>query len=124
MGGGGGGQLQKNSQIFLQDEGYPTKRRKKNEASFTLDNRSNGRGDNKRLTPPTKAARGLPAPSPPATPLRCKHASRRATKDEEHAVSIVRLGPTVPRVNDNRFASIDGAAPVLVNQVVRGGGVK
>lgn len=71
---------------------------------------SNGPEDKRRLTPPTRAAIRLPFLD---ASRRCKHACLKATKDDEHAVSTVMLGPTVPSVKDSLFASMDAAAPVL-----------
>lgn len=86
--------------------------------THTFENRSKGPGERSRLTPPTNAARGR-RPFDAATPSllpsaeRCKHACLKATRDDEHAVSMVMLGPAVPNVKDSLFASIDDAAPVL-----------
>lgn len=86
---------------------------------ITFEKRSNGPGDSRRLTPPTNAARDLPPLDAPSPSRRCKHACRSATSDEEQAVSTVILGPTVPRVKESRFASMDAAAPVLLEKKTR-----
>eukprot|EP00624_Nannochloropsis_granulata_P004997 evm.model.NODE_35309_length_51595_cov_30.695145.8 len=64
-------------------------------------------GLKRRLMPKTIATLHLPVRS-------LSIAESRATKDEEHAVSMVMLGPFRPRTYETRFAAIEAAAPVPV----------